>query len=119
MTMVVNVSIKKAIAPLDLRIFYSRELKQNPFPVYQQLRDSHPIHHNRFHNKWIISRYQDLERCFQDNGGFDRAMYTTDWPYQFGINHVFGPNILEYGNSGEHRRLRNIVAGQLVGQEVE
>ena len=45
-------------------------------------------------------------------------MYKPDGPYQFGKNHVFGPNILEYGNSGEHRRLRNIVAGQFVGQKL-
>jgi pulcherriminic acid synthase len=29
---------------------------------------------------------------------------------------VFGPNILEYGNSDRHRWLRNVVAGQFVGQ---
>ena len=46
-------------------------------------------------------------------------MYKPDGPYDFGSRHVFGPNILEYGNSGEHRRLRNIVAGQFVGQKLQ
>jgi pulcherriminic acid synthase len=45
-------------------------------------------------------------------------MYKPDGPYDFGSRHVFGPNILEYGNSDEHRRLRNIVAGQFVGQKL-
>ena len=111
-------SKKKVIAPIDPRVFDSREFQQNPFPIYQQLRDSHPVYHDRFHNRWIISRYRDVECCFQDNGSFDRAMYKPDGPYQFGKNHVFGPNVLEYGNSGEHRRLRNIVAGQFVGQKL-
>ncbi len=111
-------SQKKFSAPLDPRIFDSKEFQQNPFPVYQQLRDLHPVYHDRFHNRWIISRYKDVDHCFQDNGSFDRAMYKPEGPYEFGKNHVFGPNILEYGNSGEHRRLRNIVAGQFVGQKL-
>ena len=73
---------------------------------------------DRFHNRWVISRYQDVDACFQDNESFDRAMYKPDGPYEFGRRHIFGPNILEYGNSDEHRRLRNIVAGQFVGQKL-
>ena len=111
-------SEKKVTAPLDPRVFDSEEFQQNPFPIYQHLRDAHPVYHDRFHNRWIISRYRDVDHCFQDNDSFDRAMYQPDGPYQFGKNHVFGPNILEYGNSGEHRRLRNIVAGQFVGQKL-
>jgi pulcherriminic acid synthase len=32
---------------------------------------------------------------------------------------VFGPNILEYGNSTQHRWLRNVVAGQFVGNRLD
>ena len=67
----------------------------------------------------FVSRYEDVDACFQDNESFDRAMYKPDGPYEFGKRHVFGPNILEYGNSDEHRRLRNIVAGQFVGQKLQ
>ena len=104
---------------LDPRVFDSVEFQKDPFPVYKQLRDHHPIFHDRFHNRWIISRYWDVDGVFQNNDGFDRAMYKPDGPYKFGSNHVFGPNILEYGNSDEHGRLRNIVAGQFVGQKLK
>lgn len=110
---------KKFAAPLDPRVFDSDEFQQDPFPIYKTLRDHHPVYHDRFHNRWIISRYEDVDACFQDNESFDRAMYKPDGPYEFGRRHVFGPNILEYGNSGEHRRLRNIVAGQFVGQKLQ
>ena len=110
---------QKAPTPLDPRIFDSDEFQRDPFPVYKVLRDHHPIFHDRFHNRWIISRYEDVDACFQDNESFDRAMYKPDGPYEFGKRHVFGPNILEYGNSDEHRRLRNIVAGQFVGQKLQ
>jgi pulcherriminic acid synthase len=101
---------------IDPREFDSPEFQSNPFPLYQRLRDHHPLFRDRFHNRWIISRYDDVNAAFQDNESFDRAMYQPDGPYVFGSSHVFGPNILEYGNSDRHRWLRNVVAGQFVGQ---
>lgn len=103
---------------LDPRVFDSAEFQRDPFPVYKQLRDHHPIFHDRFHNRWIVSRYEDVDGVFQDNESYDRAVYKPDGPYEFGSSHVFGPNLLEYGNSDEHHRLRNIVAGQFVGQKL-
>jgi len=103
---------------IDPRIFDSEEFQRDPFPIYKALRDYQPCFHDRFHNRWVISRYWDVDGVFQDNESFDRGVYEPDGPYEFGTNHVFGPNILEYGNSNEHRRLRNIVAGQFVGQKL-
>jgi|TARA_Y100000294_G_scaffold12376_1_gene11238 pulcherriminic acid synthase len=109
---------KKSSPDLDPRVFDTEEFQRNPFPVYKQLRDHYPVYHDRFHNRWVVSRYWDVDSCFQNNDGFDRAMYKPDGPYEFGSRHIFGPNILEYGNSNEHRRLRNIIAGQFVGQNL-
>jgi cytochrome P450 len=103
---------------LDPRVFDTEEFQRDPFPVYKALRDHHPLYLDRFHNRWIVSRYWDIDGVFQDNASFDRATYKPDGPYKFGTNNVFGPNILEYGNSDEHRRLRNVVAGQFVGQKL-
>lgn len=108
----------ESLADLDPREFDSEAFQRDPFPVYKRLRDYHPVYHDRFHNRWILSRYWDIDGAFQDNESFDRAVYKPDGPYEFGSRHVFGPNILEYGNSNEHRRLRNIVAGQFVGQKL-
>jgi len=104
---------------IDPREFDGPNFQKNPFDLYKRLRDHHPIFHDRFHNRWAVTRYWDVDACFQDNQSFDRAMYKPDGPYKFGTNHIFGPNILEYGNSDEHRRLRNIVAGQFVGQKLD
>ncbi len=101
---------------IDPREFDSPGYQKNPFPMYQRLRDHHPLFRDRFHNRWMISRYDDVNAAFQDNESFDRALYKVDGPYVFGSSHVFGPNILEYGNSDRHRWLRNIIAGQFVGQ---
>ncbi len=113
-------AIKTALPhEIDPREFDGPAFQKNPFELYQRLRDHHPIFHDRFHNRWIVSRYWDVDAVFQDSESFDRAVYKPDGPYKFGTNHVFGPNILEYGNSDEHRRLRNIVAGQFVGQKLD
>lgn len=97
---------------IDPREFDQPVFQHDPFPLYKRLRDDHPIYHDRFHNRWVISGYWDVNAAFQDNAGFDRAVYKPDGKYQFGSEHVFGPNILEYGNSLPHRWLRNVVAGQ-------
>ncbi len=104
---------------IDPREFDQPAFQHDPFPLYKRLRDHHPIYHDRFHNRWVISRYWDVDGAFQNTDGFDRAVYKPDGEYKFGSEHVFGPNILEYGNSSQHRWLRNVVAGQFVGNRLE
>ncbi|MBM4382663.1 MAG: cytochrome P450 [Deltaproteobacteria bacterium] len=104
---------------IDPREFDSAAFQRDPFPIYKRLRDDHPAYHDRFHNRWIISRYHDVVAAFQDNDGYDRAIHKPGGPYKFGAEHVFGPNILEYGNSPQHRFLRNVVAGQFVGNRLD
>jgi pulcherriminic acid synthase len=104
---------------IDPREFDAPAFQRDPFPLYKRLRDDHPAYHDRFHNRWIISRYHDVVAAFQDNEGYDRAIHRPGGPYKFGSEHVFGPNILEYGNSPQHRFLRNVVAGQFVGNRLD
>jgi pulcherriminic acid synthase len=109
-------SWKRAIDP---REFDQPEFQRDPFPLYKRMRDEHPIYHDRFHNRWVLSRYDDIFAAFQDTESYDRAIYDPDGPYEFGKRHIFGPNILEYGDSPQHRWMRNIVAGQFVGDKLE
>ena len=104
---------------IDPREFDQAAFQRDPFPLYKRLRDDHPAYHDRFHNRWVISRYADVVAAFQDNDGYDRAAYKPGGLYKFGAEHVFGPNILEYGNSAQHRFLRNVVAGQFVGSRLD
>lgn len=52
---------------IDPREFDQPAFQRDPFPLYKRLRDDHPAYHDRFHNRWIISRYQDVVAAFQDN----------------------------------------------------
>ena len=104
---------------VDPRVFDTPEYQRDPFPIYKRLRDHHPLYHDRLHNRWIVSRYDDIVAIFQDNESYDRATYKPDGPYEFGTKSVFGPNILEYGNGPRHRWMRNIVAEQFVGNRLQ
>ena len=103
---------------IDPREFDSPEYRKDPFPVYKRLRDHRPLFRDGFHGRWVLSRYDDIVGVFQDNEHYDRATYNPDGPYKFGERSVFGPNILEYGNSQRHRWMRNIVADQFVGNRL-
>ncbi len=107
------------LRPVDPREFDTAEFQRDPFPLYKRLRDRTPIYQDLFHNRWVISRYEDIVRVFQDNENFDRAAYNPEGKYEFGKRHVFGPNILEYGNSPKHHFLRNVVADQFVGKRLD
>ena len=104
---------------IDPREFDADAYRADPFPLYKRLRDHHPAYRDLFHNRWVISRYDDVVAVFQDNERFDRAVYDPDGAYKFGSESVFGPNILEYGNSDKHRWMRNVVADQFVGNRLQ
>jgi pulcherriminic acid synthase len=104
---------------IDPREFDGDAFRVNPFPMYRRLREYHPVYKDLFHNRWAVSRYEDIVNIFQDNERFDRAVYKVDGKYEFGTESIFGPNILEYGNSDKHRWIRNIVADQFVGNRLQ
>jgi len=107
------------LRPIDPREFDTPEFQKDPFPIYKRLRDLQPVYQDMFHNRFVLSRYKDIVDAFQDNESYDRAAYDPDGKYEFGKRHVFGPNILEYGNSAKHHWLRNIVADQFVGKRLD
>ena len=111
----IRAQLALAIEPQE---FDGPEFRKDPFPLYQRLRDHHPIYQDLFHKSWVVSRYDDIVAVFQNNDDFNRAQYDPKGDYEFGKKHVFGPNILEYGNSDEHRFLRNVVADQFVGNRL-
>ncbi len=112
----IRAQLALAIEPQE---FDGPEFRKDPFPLYKRLRDHHPIYQDLFHNNWVVSRYDDIVAVFQNNDDFNRASYDPKGDYEFGKKHVFGPNILEYGNSDEHRFLRNVVADQFVGNRLQ
>ena len=38
----------------------------DPYPVFAQLRDRHPVLHDESRNQWLISRHEDVDRLLRD-----------------------------------------------------
>ena len=92
---------------VDPRIFDSAEFRRNPYPYYRILRDHYPVFHDRLHNCYYVTRYQDIPECYFDEVGFNTIPKGSS-------SGVLGNTQLELSGI-EHRRRRNIYGRHLVG----
>ncbi len=93
---------------LDPRIFTSREFQRNPYPYYRIMRDHHPVFHDKLHNCYYVTRYDDITECYFDEEGFNTIPKGSS-------SGVLGNTQLELSGV-EHRRRRNLYGRHLVGQ---
>jgi len=56
---------------IDPRIFDSPEFFRNPYPYYRILRDHYPVFHDKLHNCYWVTRYDDISECYFDDEGFN------------------------------------------------
>ncbi|HBU82372.1 MAG TPA: cytochrome P450 [Paenibacillus sp.] len=87
--------------------FFSREFTQNPYPVYEKLRQNDPIHRVLFPHGdfgWIITRYEDAVEVLKDNR-FSKDVIKRYGPDQ---DNIFVHNML-FSDPPDHRRLRGLV----------
>ncbi len=87
--------------------FDSAEWLRNPYPYLRILRDHHPIFHDKLHNCYWVTRYEDIEACYLDEAGFNTIPKGSS-------SGVLGNTQLELSGV-EHRRRRNIFGRHLVG----
>ena len=50
--------------PFDL------DIKADPYPVYRRLRDEAPLYYNQRHDFYLVSRYDDVQRCLAEQDVF-------------------------------------------------
>jgi len=95
----------------DPRIFSSREFFRNPYPYYRILRDHYPVYHDKLHNTYYVTRYEDVWRCYFDDEGFNTIPKGSS-------SGVLGNTQLELSGI-EHRRRRNLYGQHLVGRSLD
>lgn len=95
----------------DPRIFSSREFFRNPYPYYRILRDHYPVFHDKLHNTYYVTRYEDVWRCYFDDEGFNTIPKGSS-------SGVLGNTQLELSGV-EHRRRRNLYGQHLVGRSLD
>lgn len=92
---------------LDPRVFDTPEFQRNPYPYYRIMRDHHPVFHDKLHNCYFVTRYEDITACYFDEIGFNTIPKGSS-------SGVLGNTQLELSGI-EHRRRRNIYGRHLVG----
>ena len=95
----------------DPRIFDSPEFFRNPYPYYRILRDHYPVYHDKLHNCYYVTRYDDITHCYFDDEGFNTIPKGSS-------SGVLGNTQLELSGV-EHRRRRNLYGQHLVGKSLE
>lgn len=53
---------------------YDYGFQADPYPVYAQLREHEPLHHNPTHDLWAITRHADVTAALRDDTRFSNAM---------------------------------------------
>ena len=99
--------------------FLGESFRVDPFPVYRRLRDHEPVYQDKFQNRWIVSRYEDIRAIYKDNARFTRAVYDPHGKFKFGSDTPLGQTLNELGEGPDYVWLRGIVAGEFVGKRLE
>ncbi len=95
----------------DPRILDSHEFMRNPYPYYRILRDHYPVFHDKLHNTYWVTRYDDVSNCYFDDEGYNTIPKGSS-------SGVLGNTQLELSGI-EHRRRRNLYGQHLVGQALK
>lgn len=99
--------------------FVTDEFRIDPFPIYKRLREYEPVYQDKFQNRWIISRYEDIWAIYKNNAEFTRAIYNPHGKFKFGSDSSMGQTLNELGEGADYIWLRGIVAGEFVGKRLE
>jgi cytochrome P450 len=89
---------------------YSPRLHEDPYPVYRELRDAHPVFRNEKLDFWALSRFADVEAAL-----LDPETYCSGQGIAVGLKglHQSGPGktpMLIMMDGPRHTRMRGIVS---------
>ncbi len=82
---------------------YDYATHDNPYPIYQELRDHAPAYFNEKFGFWIVSRYDDCVRALKEFKSFSCAQGTSLEPLKEQV-----PTVLTT-DPPDHTRLRNLM----------
>ena len=52
---------------------YHPDIALNPYPVYKQMREQAPLYYNEQYNFYAVSKFEDVEKCFNDWQSFSSS----------------------------------------------
>jgi len=88
---------------------YAYEFHEDPYPLYQRLRDEAPVYHNADVDFWALSRHADVLAAFKDAKRFSNSHGVSIDPAARGPAARAGTSFLAT-DPPEHTRFRSLVA---------
>ncbi len=84
---------------------FTHSIWDDPYPIYRELRDRHPIYHNEARDCWVLSRHADIQAASRDVARFSNAEgVDLDLPPGY-----LGPGSFLDADPPDHTRLRKIL----------
>jgi cytochrome P450 len=87
---------------------FTHSVWDDPYPIYRELRDQHPIYRNEARDCWVLSRHADIQAASRDVATFSNAEgVDLDLPAGY-----LGPGSFLDSDPPDHTRLRRILHEQ-------
>ena len=112
--------------PLSLLNLQREEIRNNPYPFYEQLREQDPIHWDEEMGFWVLSRYADIDALYTDERfsraqglmrGFQR-LNEADRQIASPVYHSFSKTVF-YADPPYHTHLRSLMNHAFTPRRVE
>ena len=96
---------------------YDYDFHENPYPVYQRLRDDTPLPYNEDLKFWALPRHEDVRAGFRDNVRLSNCNGVSLDPEAFGPDAHLGLSFLAMDQPG-HMRLRTLVSKEFTPRRI-
>ena len=93
----------------------SPEAHLDPYPIYQQLREHHPLYYVAEHDVWALSRYTDVQEGLRNWEAFSSAEGVELGTYV----KFFGPGSIQELDPPRHDVLRKVLAPRFLNKAVK
>ncbi|MGO4186826.1 cytochrome P450 [Pseudarthrobacter sp. TAF60_1] len=93
----------------------SAEHQLNPFPRYEQMRESAPVFYDEQSGSWHVFRYDDVQRALSEYAVFSSRMGRDDGS---GTGHLFASSLIAT-DPPRHRQLRSLVTQTFTPKAVD
>jgi len=88
---------------------YDYAFQEDPYPVFERLREEEPLHHNEHYDFWVLSRHADVLAALRDDATYSSAMGVSLDKSAWG-RHAHTVMSFLAMDPPRHQRLRSLVS---------
>ncbi|WP_419907490.1 cytochrome P450 [Hoeflea sp.] len=100
---------------------FGPDMLENPFPVYERLRETQPVYFDETLNGWILTRYADVSAVLKDRQFSSDRVTSARHRYSDKYQAVFDllSRVMLQTDDPQHKRLRDLVHNAFTRTAVE